>query len=56
MSELAKLETKNPEIKQKNSNLHIQKSNHPQSITTSADRILFLQRTIGNKAVSRLIE
>jgi len=56
MSELVKLEIKNPDIKQKNSNIQMRKSKHPQSINTSADRILFLQRTIGNQAVSRLIE
>ncbi|KAF5424756.1 protein of unknown function (DUF4157) [Candidatus Methanomarinus sp.] len=56
MSELVKLETKNPDIKQKNSNIPMRKSNHPHSINTSTDRILFLQRTIGNQAVSRLIE
>ena len=56
MNELAKLETKNPEIKQKKSNLHILKSKQPRSINTSTNRILFLQRTIGNQAVSRLIE
>ncbi|KAF5427245.1 MAG: hypothetical protein C5S41_01695 [Candidatus Methanomarinus sp.] len=56
MSELVKLETKNPDIKQKNSNIPMRKSKHPQSTNTSADRILFLQRTIGNQAVSRLIE
>ena len=56
MSELVKLETKNPDIKQKNSNIQMLKSKLPQSINTSADRILYLQRTIGNQAVSRLIE
>ena len=56
MSELVKLETKNPDIKQKNSNIQMRKSKHPQSKNTSADRILFLQRTIGNQAVSRLLE
>ena len=56
MNELVKLETKNPDIKQKNSNIQMRKSKHPQSINTSTDRILYLQRTIGNQAVSRLLE
>ncbi|KAF5424766.1 hypothetical protein C5S42_12595 [Candidatus Methanomarinus sp.] len=56
MSELVKLETKNPDIKQKNLNIHMRRRKHPQYINTSADHILYLQRTIGNQAVSRLLE
>jgi len=45
-----------PETKRKNSPLLIQRTKSSQPIKTPADRILFLQRTIGNQAVQRLIK
>jgi hypothetical protein len=45
-----------PETKRKNSPLRIQRTKSSQPIKSPADRILFLQRTIGNQAVQRLIK
>ena len=45
-----------PETKRKNSPLRIQKKKSFQQIKSPADRILFLQRTIGNQAVQQLIK
>ena len=55
MGESVGLIAKTPEVKQSNSNSRIQKTARPRSMGTSADSILFLQRTVGNRAVSRLI-
>jgi hypothetical protein len=44
-----------PEVK-RNSPLRVQRTKSSQPIKTPADRILFLQRTIGNQAVQRLIK
>jgi len=44
-----------PEVKQSNSNSRVRKTERLQSMDTPADRILFLQRTAGNQAVSRLM-
>jgi hypothetical protein len=40
----------------RNSPLRIQKTKSSQPIKTPADRILFLQKTIGNQAVQRMIK
>ncbi|KAF5427580.1 MAG: hypothetical protein C5S41_01305 [Candidatus Methanomarinus sp.] len=45
-----------PEIKQSNSNSQVRRTKYLQSMDTPADRILYLQRTAGNQAVSRLIK
>ena len=45
-----------PEVKQSNSNSQVRRTEHLQSMDTPVDRILFLQRTAGNQAVSRLIK
>lgn len=55
MGKIAKATNRKPEAKSKNSVAHIRKTEHSPSINTSIDRILFLQRTIGNQAVQRLI-
>ena len=55
MSGLAIQYTKLPETK-RNSPLLIQRTKSSQPIKSPADRILFLQRTIGNQAVQRLIK
>jgi hypothetical protein len=56
MGGLAIQYAKIPETKRKNSPLRIQREKSSLPITTPADRILFLQRTIGNQAVQRLIK
>ena len=55
MGEISRLYAKIPETK-RNSPLRIQRTKSSQPIKTPADRILFLQRTIGNHAVQRLIK
>jgi len=55
MGERAGLVAKAPEVKQSNSNSRVRRTERLQSIDTPVDRILFLQRTAGNQAVSRLI-
>ena len=55
MGKLAIQYAKLPETK-RNSPLRIQKTKSSQPIKTPADRILLLQRTIGNQAVQRLIK
>lgn len=55
MSELAKKTTKRPESKSSNIISKAQKSDYAQSISSPIDRILNLQRTIGNRAVQRLL-
>ena len=45
-----------PEVKQSNSNSQVRRTEHLQSMDTPVDQILFLQRTAGNQAVSRLIK
>jgi hypothetical protein len=46
---------KMPEVKQSNSNSRVRRTEHLQSMDTPVDSILFLQRTAGNQAVSRLM-
>ena len=46
---------KTPEVKQSNSNSRVRRTERLQSMDTPVDRILFLQRTAGNQAVSRLM-
>ncbi|HIH86658.1 MAG TPA: hypothetical protein HA304_01990, partial [Methanosarcinales archaeon] len=48
--------TKAPEVKQSNSNSRVRRTEHLRSLNTPVDQILFLQRTAGNQAVSRLIK
>jgi len=56
MDGLAGQYAKIPEIKKTNSLLQIQRKKSSQSMKIHANRILFLQRTIGNQAVQRLIK
>ena len=51
VSQIAKV----PEVKQSNSNFRVRRTKRLQSMDTPVDRILFLQRTAGNQAVSRLM-
>jgi len=55
MSEISRLYAKIPDVQKSNSVLRIQRTKSSQPINSPADRILFLQRTIGNQAVQRLI-
>jgi len=55
MGEIAGLVAKAPEVKKSNSNSWVRRSERLQSMNTPVDRILFLQRTAGNQAVSRLM-
>ncbi|OEU63494.1 MAG: hypothetical protein BA867_05000 [Desulfobacterales bacterium S5133MH16] len=45
-----------PEVKQSNSNSRVRRTKRLQSMDTPVDRILYLQRTAGNQAVSRLMK
>ena len=56
MDEISRLYAKTPILKRKNSSLRIQRKKSSQPLKSPADRILFLQRTIGNQAVQRLIK
>ena len=56
MDEISRLYAKKPIVKRSNSSLRIQRKKSSQQLKSPADRILFLQRTIGNQAVQRLIK
>jgi len=56
MGERAGQIAKTPEVKQSNSNSRVRRTERLQSMDTPVDRILFLQRTAGNQAVSRLMK
>jgi len=45
-----------PKVKQSNSNSRVRRTGRLQSMDTPVDRILFLQRTVGNQVVSRLMK
>ncbi|MCE8425198.1 MAG: DUF4157 domain-containing protein [Candidatus Methanoperedens sp.] len=55
MAERAQVSVKKPETKRENKISQTQKTCPSQSISSPIDQILFLQRTIGNQAVGRLI-
>jgi len=56
MDEISRLYAKTPIEKRSNSSLGIQRKKASQPLKSPADRILFLQRTIGNQAVQRLMK
>ena len=56
MGEKLGLNAKKPEVNRDNSDSRMRRTDHPQSVNPSVDRILFLQRTVGNQAVERLIK
>ena len=56
MGEMNKVAAKKPEAKRENKASQTQKIGPSQSISSHADQILFLQRTIGNKAVGKLLK
>ncbi|KAF5428500.1 protein of unknown function (DUF4157) [Candidatus Methanomarinus sp.] len=56
MSEAVRKYVNIPEVKRKNSVFQIQRTELSQSVKSPQVRILFLQRTIGNQAVQRLIK
>ncbi len=55
MSERVKVEAKKPEVKRDNVNSQMQGSGYTRSMDAGVERILYLQRTVGNQAVSRLM-
>jgi len=55
MGERVGLTVKMPEVNRNNSDSRMQRTNHSRSVNPSVDRILFLQRTVGNQAVQRLL-
>ncbi len=56
MGEGVGLTVKKPEVNRDNSDLRMRKTDHPRSVNPSVNRILFLQRTVGNQAVQRLMK
>jgi len=56
MSERAKATAKTSEAKTENSHSQTKGTNLSQSISSPIDQILFLQRTVGNRAVERLLK
>ncbi len=56
MAERAQVSIKKPEAKRENKASQTQKAGTSQSISSPVEQILFLQRTIGNQAVGRLIK
>jgi Domain of unknown function (DUF4157) len=56
MSERARIAAQKTEAKKENSVSRIKKADFSQSINSPIDQILFLQRTIGNQAVQRLLK
>src|SRR3989337_1071522 len=56
MAEFIRVAAKKPEDKRENKASQTQKTGPSQSISSTVQRILFLQRTIGNHAVCRLLK
>ncbi len=56
MSESVRESAKNPEALKEDRTSQTRKSDYSQPVNFSIDRILFLQRTIGNQAIGRLIK
>ena len=56
MDEISRIDAKTPIVKRSNSSLRIQKKKSSQPLKSPVDRILFLQRTIGNQAVQRMVQ
>lgn len=56
MGERAKLITRTPETNKVKSVSNLRKTDFCQSISSPYDHIMFLQRTIGNQAVQRLLK
>lgn len=56
MAERSQVSIQKPEDKRENRTYQVQKKGRFRSISSSMEQILFLQRTIGNQAVGRLIK
>ncbi|MCZ7356841.1 MAG: hypothetical protein O8C66_14250 [Candidatus Methanoperedens sp.] len=56
MGEAFKTAVKAPETKKENQVSQVQKGNFCQPLSSPVEQILFLQRTIGNQAVQRLMK
>jgi hypothetical protein len=55
MGERVGLTVKKPEVNRDNSDSRMRRTYHSRSTNPSVDRILFLQRTVGDQAVQRLL-
>jgi hypothetical protein len=55
MRDAVRKAVKAPETKKENQVLQVQKGNFYQPVSSPVEQILFLQRTIGNQAVGRLM-
>ena len=56
MGEKVQVAAKKPEVKRENLAYHIKNADQSQSMSSPVDQVLYLQRTIGNQAVQRLIK
>ena len=56
MGERVSLTVKKPEMNRYNSNSRMRRTNHSRSVGPLVDRMVFLQRTVGNQAVQRLMK
>ena len=55
MREMVGLNVKKSVVNRDNSDSRMRRTNHSRSVNPSVDQILFLQRTVGNQAVQRLL-
>ena len=55
MGERVKVEAKKPEVKRENVNLRMHGGGYSRSMDTGVERILYLQKTVGNQAVQKLV-
>jgi uncharacterized protein DUF4157 len=56
MGEKVQVAAKKPEVKRENQASHTRNADQSQSMSSPVDQVLYLQRTIGNQAVQRLIK
>jgi len=56
MGEKVQMAAKKPEVKRENQASYTRNADQSQSMGSPADQVLYLQRTIGNQAVQRLIK
>ena len=56
MGEKVQVAAKKPEVKRENQASHTRNADRSQSMSSPVDQVLYLQRTIGNQAVQRLIK
>jgi hypothetical protein len=56
MNDRVRISAKKPEVKRVNRDLQAQKTHHSISMNSPVEQIIFMQRTIGNRAVERLMK